>query len=146
MPRSRRCASQHPSRPAFTRCSWPSGTDPQGVQENWKALIERPICGSGRPKPHLIVVPSPYRRIIKPLIRAVRQLADEHPDRTIAVIVPELIEPHWYQMWLHSQRATLLKIALLMRGGPRIVVANTPWYVRDEPLPTVRSDDPARMR
>jgi hypothetical protein len=113
------------------------GTDRDRVQNDWKMLIEEPVCRSGRPKPHLLVVPSPYRRVIKPLIGAVQQLADQHPGRTIAVIVPELIEPHWYQMWLHSQRATLLKIALLMRGGPRVVVANTPWYVRDEPLPSV---------
>jgi hypothetical protein len=111
------------------------GSDPGRIEDDWKALIERPIKESGRPAPRLLVVPSPYRRLVKPLIRAVRQLAAQHPGRTIAVIIPELIEPHWYQMWLHSQRATLLKIALLKRGGPSVVVANTPWYVRDEPLP-----------
>jgi hypothetical protein len=111
------------------------GTDPQRVQRDWRELIERPMRDCGHPPPQLLVVSSPYRRIVTPLIRTVKQLADRHQDRTITVIVPELIEPHWYQMWLHSQRATLLKIALLMHGGPRVVVANTPWYVEDEPLP-----------
>jgi amino acid transporter len=114
------------------------GSDPERVQHDWQVLIERPICGAGRPKPQLLVVPSPYRRIVKPLIRTVRQLADQHPGRTIAVIIPELIEPHWHQMWLHSQRATLLRFALLLHGTPGIVVVNTPWYVRDEPLPAGR--------
>jgi len=54
-----------------------------------------------------------------------------YPARTVAVIIPERIEPHWYQMWLHSQHATLIKIALLMRGGPHVAVVNTPWYVAE---------------
>jgi hypothetical protein len=33
---------------------------------------------------------------------------------------------------LHNHRSTLLKGLLLLRGGPRVVVINAPWYLKDE--------------
>jgi hypothetical protein len=100
------------------------------------------VLDASRAKPELLVIASPYRRTIKPLLGVIRDLARQHEGRTIAVVVPELVEPHWYQMWFQSQRATLLKIALLIRGGDDIAVVNTPWYVRDEALPA--ADRPQR--
>jgi len=52
-----------------------------------------------------------------------------NPGRQIAVIVPELVEKHWYHYPLHNQRAELLKAFLLLRGSPRIVLINVPWYI-----------------
>jgi len=53
------------------------------------------------------------------------------PDRLIAVIIPELVEPHWYEYVLHNQHGAGLKTLLYRQGDPRIVVINTPWYVRE---------------
>jgi hypothetical protein len=53
----------------------------------------------------------------------------EHPDRQIAVLVPELVVKHWWQNLLHNQRAQLLKLILLLRGNQRIIVINIPWYL-----------------
>ncbi len=52
-----------------------------------------------------------------------------HPDRQIAVLVPELVVKHWWQTPLHNQRAQLLKLLLLVRGNQRIMVINIPWYL-----------------
>ncbi len=101
------------------------------VEHAWHMLIEQPAHAAGLRAPRLRVVRSPYRRIVRPLLASIRELADLYRDRTIAVVIPEPIEPRWYQMWLHSQRATFLKLVLLMRGGPRVAVIDTPWYVRD---------------
>jgi hypothetical protein len=46
--------------------------------------------------------------------------------------VPELVDRRWYQMLLRSHRATLLKGLLLLRGGPRVIVINTPWYLEPD--------------
>jgi hypothetical protein len=53
----------------------------------------------------------------------------DHPDRQIAVLVPELVVKHWWQTPLHNQRAQLLKLLLLVSGNPRVMVINIPWYL-----------------
>jgi len=45
------------------------------------------------------------------------------------VIVPELVERHWYHYPMHNQRAELLKALLLVRGSRNIVLINVPWYI-----------------
>jgi hypothetical protein len=52
-----------------------------------------------------------------------------NPGRQIAVIVPELVERHWYHYPLHNQRAELLKAYLLLKGSHHIVLINVPWYI-----------------
>ena len=53
----------------------------------------------------------------------------KNPGRQIAVIVPELVEGHWYHYLLHNQRAELLKALLLVNGRPNIVLISVPWYL-----------------
>lgn len=108
-------------------------TRSDAVKNDWETLIREPAEGARRQPPTLHILRSPYRRTIRPLVRFVRELADAHAGRAIAVVIPERIEPRWYQMWVHGQRSSLLKIALLMQGGPRVVVVSTPWYVTEEP-------------
>jgi len=57
------------------------------------------------------------------------KVEQEHPDRQIAVLVPELVVRHWSQNLLHNQRAQLLKLLLLVCGNQRIMVINIPWYL-----------------
>ena|SRR5437660_1517554 len=54
----------------------------------------------------------------------------EHPSRQIAVIVPELVERHWYHYPLHNKRAEILKWFILLKGNERIVLINVPWYTK----------------
>jgi hypothetical protein len=67
--------------------------------------------------------------VITPIVDYVLELEAKNPGRQIAVIVPELVERHWYLNFLHNQRATWLKAALLMKGNRRIVIINVPWYM-----------------
>ena len=64
-----------------------------------------------------------------PLVDHVLEVEQAHPDRQIAVLVPELVVRHWWQAPLHNQRAQLLKLLLLLRGNQRIIVINIPWYL-----------------
>jgi len=52
---------------------------------------------------------SPYRFVISPIVAYILDLEKQNPDRQIAVIIPELVEKHWYQYFLHNQRASWLK-------------------------------------
>jgi amino acid transporter len=103
----------------------------------WKRRVGAPFRAAGLPVPKLVVLGSTYRQVVDPLLGYVRKLAAAHPDRFIAVVVPELIERHWYHYLLHSHTATVLKMMLLFRGGPRVVVISAPWYLRERRRPAI---------
>jgi len=99
--------------------------------DNWQKDVEGPARQAGLRMPQLKILKSPYRFVIGPIVDYVLELEGKHPGRQIAVIIPELVEKHWYHNFLHNQRATWLKAALLMKGNRRIVIINVPWYVDD---------------
>ncbi len=99
------------------------------LQDNWKQLVEDPVTRAGGTPPNLVTLTSPYRLIIKPILDYVLDVEAKNPGRQIAVIVPELVERHWYHYPLHNQRAELLKALLLVRGSRNIVLINVPWYI-----------------
>jgi amino acid transporter len=100
------------------------------LREQWRTDVERPVTQAGRPAPELIVLPSPYRLVLRPILEYVLKVEREQPARQIAIIVPELVEKHWYHYPLHNQRAELLKALLLLHGSERIVLINVPWYIK----------------
>ncbi len=89
---------------------------------------EGPAHDAGLPVPRLTVIPSPYRRVMRPIYDYVMQLTRDNPDRLIAVVIPELVTRRWYHNFLHNQRAAILKTWLLVGGNRRIIVINVPWY------------------
>jgi amino acid transporter len=103
------------------------------LESDWSSYVVGPARQAGLSPPRLVLLPSPYRRLLTPLLDYITTLKEEHPDRQIAVIIPELVESRWYQYPLHNQRATGLKAALLLRGDQRVVVINIPWYLSEGP-------------
>ena len=104
-------------------------TDAKRLQAQWEKFVVAPCQAAQRPPPELRLIRSPYRRLFTPLMDFITELKAAYPDRTIAVIIPELVETQWYEYLLHNQRATGLKAALLLRGGERVTVINVPWYL-----------------
>jgi amino acid transporter len=101
------------------------------LSERWHELAVKPARRFGVEPPELVVLRSEYRALFAPLLDYVVQLERQHPDRQIAVIIPELVERRWYHLFLHSHTASLLKALLLYRGGPQIVIVSAPWYLGD---------------
>ena len=99
------------------------------VRQMWQRNVAAPLRESGRTVPELILLSSPYRFVIMPLVDHILQVERDYPGRQIAVLVPELVVKHWWQTPLHNQRAQLLKLLVLMRGNQRIMVINIPWYL-----------------
>ncbi|HEY5983849.1 MAG TPA: APC family permease [Anaerolineales bacterium] len=82
----------------------------------------------------LVVVPSPYRSLIGPLLDFLEKTDAEHNDGQLAVVVlPEFVTTRWWQNLLHNQTATLIKAALLYgrrrTGGERLIV-DVPYHLR----------------
>jgi len=100
------------------------------LQANWNRLVADPVAHAGGTPPTLVNLASPYRLIIKPILDYVLKMELDNPGRQIAVIVPELVERHWYHYPLHNQRAELLKALLLVKGSRNIVLINVPWYIK----------------
>ncbi len=105
------------------------------LRRDWARFVEKPAGDAGCPCPRLVILRSPYRFIISPIVDYVTDLEKKNPDRQIAVLVPELVEQHWYQYFLHNQRAKLLKAMLLLKGDRRLVLISIPWYLEPQDHP-----------
>ena len=79
------------------------------VRERWRAW--------GHDVP-LVVLKSPFRSTIGPLLDYLDQVDQREPERGPAVVVlPEFVPAKWWQHLLHNQTAALLKTVLLYRRG-----------------------------
>jgi amino acid transporter len=97
----------------------------------WEELVAGPARAAGLEPPQLVLRKSTYRQFFGPLVDYVEQLRDRHADRDVVVIVPDLVVRRWYHTFLHNNRGTLLRGLLRLRGGARVVVVNTPFYLED---------------
>jgi hypothetical protein len=95
-------------------------------QPMWRWADDEP---KGVP-PQLIILPSPYRLVLHPIVDYVLKVEKENKDRTIAVVIPTMVERHWYHYFLHNQRGELLTALLLVNGDQRINIVNVPWYLK----------------
>jgi hypothetical protein len=102
------------------------------LKERWEVDVERPTREADLPRPRLVCLKSPYRQFLEPLLQFLETVRQELPGRTIAVVVPELIKDRWWQHALHNRRARVLRMALLRKGGERVVVIGIPWHLESE--------------
>jgi hypothetical protein len=107
------------------------GEHNEALEATWQRNVIAPVKAAGLPAPELVIVQSPYRVIILPLVDHVLKMEQQYKDRTIAVLVPELVVKHWWENLMHNQRAQLLKLLLLVKGNQSIVVLNIPWYLQE---------------
>ena len=110
-----------------------AGEHSELLQEDWERYVEAPFRAAGKQPPTLQVLPSPYRFIIIPIVQFVLDLSREHPDRSVIVVIPELVEDRWYEYFLHNQRGRLLEWVLLARGNNRVFTVSAPWYAGAAP-------------
>jgi amino acid transporter len=99
----------------------------------WRELVEEPAAKADLPVPRLVVIKSPYRLFIRPILNFVLELEAQNPGRPIAVVVPELVEKHWWQYFLHRQHGRLLSLLLIFKGNQRISIINVPWHLDAPP-------------
>ncbi|HEX2441097.1 MAG TPA: APC family permease [Methylomirabilota bacterium] len=76
----------------------------------------------------LVVLGSPYRSLLRPLLDYVDKLHARGDDQMVTVVLPEFLPRRWWQHVLHNQTALLVKGALLFR--PNTVVADVPYLLK----------------
>jgi amino acid transporter len=97
-------------------------TDPERtrrLEERWGKW------GMGTP---LVVLNSPYRSLLGPLMDYIDQLQRQRGEHhVVTIVLPEFIPAKWWQQLLHNQTALLIKGQLLFRRN--VVVTDVPYHL-----------------
>jgi amino acid transporter len=75
----------------------------------------------------LVIIESPYRALVAPLLKYIDEIDKQRPNDTITVVLPEFIARHWWEHVLHNQTALRIKASLLFRPGT--VVTSVPYHL-----------------
>ena len=123
----RRSTSADPLHPTSWRCWSPTTRiSAARIREEWEVQL---------PDVPLVIVESPYRALVGPLIAYLDVLDETWPaDREepiTFVVIPEFVARHWWEQILYNQSANRLRRALL--GRKHTVVVNVPYRREHEP-------------
>ncbi|MBW4522799.1 MAG: APC family permease [Scytolyngbya sp. HA4215-MV1] len=87
------------------------GENREGLQKRWQEL-EADIP--------LIILDSPYRSVVSPIVEFVSQYEAQHPGVFSTIIIPAFVTRHWWENLLHNQTTLFLK-AILRTKKSRVV-------------------------
>ncbi|MBI3793390.1 MAG: APC family permease [Nitrospinae bacterium] len=90
-----------------------------------KATITKELWDKFGMKVPLLVLDSPYRSIIEPVVDYIEEVRKDYKNGVITVILPELVPSRWWEHLLHNQTALLLKGILLFKKG--VVSTSVPY-------------------
>jgi amino acid transporter len=76
----------------------------------------------------LVVLNSPYRSLLGPLLEYVDHLTGRPGKNVVTMVIPEFIPARWWQHLLHNQTALLIKGALLFRRN--VIVTDVPYHLK----------------
>jgi amino acid transporter len=93
-------------------------TDAAALREQWSSL------SNGM---ELVVVESPYRALMGPLLRYMDALQAQDPTRPVVVVLSEIVPRHWWENLLHNQSSLRLKLRLF--GRRNTIVADVPYHL-----------------
>jgi len=109
-----------------------SGDEEDKISTDWQKIIVDPLTAANKHVPQLVVLKSPFRYILQPMIDYILSICTADDQQRVCVLVPEMMVHHWWENLMHNRRADLLKVLLMMRGNSNIVVINVPWYLDHE--------------
>jgi amino acid transporter len=93
-------------------------------EETVKVKADWEKWGAGIP---LVILPSPYRSFIQPLLDYIEKVRQENPGGWVTVVLGEVLPARWWENLLHNQRALLIKAALLFKF--RVIVTDVPYHL-----------------
>lgn len=91
--------------------------------------------GYGMP---LVIIESPYRSLVSPIVEYVKQVKADHPRHIVTVLVPEFVVTKWWERILHANSALLIKLAVA--NIPGVVVTNVRYYLKPPRVPQVPAE------
>jgi amino acid transporter len=88
------------------------------VLERWRRHV---------PDIPLVVLESPFRALMDPILRYIDEVENERDDDVVTVVLPEFVTEKWWTKLLHNQNGLFMKWALLFKRG--VVVTNIRYYL-----------------
>jgi hypothetical protein len=95
-------------------------TDDTEAAERLRERVERQLPGLA-----FVVVESPYRDLVEPLIRYLEVTAERETDSVTVVLLPERMARHWWDRILFNQNSHRIREALA--GRQDMLVADVPY-------------------
>jgi amino acid transporter len=99
------------------------GEEPEEAEkfnDEWQRLM-------GATDINLVMIESPFRSLIGPLLSYIDAIDQQSPDDTITIVLPEALPSKPWEYLLHNQSALRLKAALLFR--PNTVLSDVPYLL-----------------
>jgi len=90
----------------------------QKLREKWSGWVDGV---------ELVVIASPYRSLVGPLVRYIDRRLTLHPGQMVTVVLPEFVPAKWWHHLLHNQSSLMLKGALLFK--PNVIVISVPYHL-----------------
>lgn len=79
----------------------------------------------------LVIIPSPYRALVEPLLDYIRTVAAQRqPGEVLTVVVPEFVPERPWHAILHMQTALILQFGLL--GLKHVVITEVPYQIQHD--------------
>ena len=94
----------------------------------------------GIPVP-LKIIASPYRELVRTVVRYVKDVRKSSPRDVVTVYIPEYVVGRWWEQLLHNQTALRLKGRLLFMPG--VMVTSVPYQLRSAGAVKMRRSRPA---
>ena len=101
--------------------------DVRAIKRRWAEAVTAPLAARGLEAPRLVLLPAPMRTMNHPLLEFIDKLDAATPNRSVAVLIPELVLNNPWERILHARRAERLRAALLAHGGSRLNLIIAPW-------------------
>ena len=105
-----------------------------GIRTRWERQL---------PDVPLVIVESPFRALVGPLLAYLHVLdetwPEDKPDPVTFVVIPEYVARNWWERILYNQSANRLRRALI--GRPHTVVVGVPYRRDEDDVPDEKPDD-----
>ena len=95
-------------------------TDDLEAGARFRTRFERQLPGIP-----LVIVESPYRSLVAPLVRFLEDAAERDGEDVVIVLLPEYVPRHWWERFLYNENGRRIERALL--GRSNILVAEVPY-------------------
>ena len=92
----------------------------EALRQKWEESV---------PDVPFVIVDSPYRSLVQPLLAYLDALRRGRPDQLVTVVLPAFVPRHLWQRPLHNQLALALKKALVARSDTAIV--DIPYHLEE---------------
>lgn len=79
------------------------------------------------PDARFVVVDSPYRSFVRPMMAYINALHSQRPDAFVTIVLPEFITAHWWEGLLHNRTADHLR--QIFQKHPNVAVVQVPYLL-----------------